>query len=186
VVDHVQGKFPSESIGIAFVYCDYKDQDGGTASALIATLAKQLAARKAKLPQKLVDLYEELDNGNKQPNLQQLESLLLSLCGSFTRTFVFVDALDECNVFQERRQFLSTLQSLQKASVRTFVTSRPNHEDIKTQFNQVPQVEIEATENDIKRYVKQRMTSNPIFMKRITPELEKEIIDIIASRASGM
>jgi hypothetical protein len=34
--------------------------------------------------------------------------------------------------------------------------------------------------------VKQRMTSNPIFMKRITPELEKEIIDIIASRASGM
>jgi hypothetical protein len=47
-------------------------------------------------------------------------------------------------------------------------------------------VEIEATENDIKRYVKQRMISNAVFMNRITPKLEKEIIDTIAGRASGM
>lgn len=179
-------RFRGESIGIAFIYCDYKDQKGGTASAIVASLAKQLAATKTKLPQNLVDLYEQLGNGNVQPNLQQLQSLLLSLCGSFTRTFVLVDALDECNIIEERRLFLSTLQSLQEASVKTFVTSRPNHEDIRAQFSQVPQVEIAATENDIKRYVKQKMISNPVFMKRITPELKKEITDTITARASGM
>jgi len=133
-----------------------------------------------------VNLYEELDNGNRRPDLEQLESLLLSLCGSFTRTFVFIDALDECNIMEERGLFLSTLQSLQKASVKIFVTSRPNHEDIRAQFDQVPQVEIVATGNDVKRYVKQKMISNPVFMKRITPELEKKIIDTITARASGM
>ncbi len=133
-----------------------------------------------------MDLYEQLDIQNKRPDLRQLESLLLSLCSNFTQTFVLVDALDECNAINVRMPFLSALQALRKASVKTFVTSRPNPEDIKIRLYQVPQVEIAATESDIKRYVKEKTEANHVFMKRITPVLLEQIINTIAGRASGM
>ena len=168
------------------MYCDYKDQARQTTSELIATLSKQLAARKTELPRQLVDLYEQCNMQDKRPDLRQLTSLLLSLCTTFTQTFVLVDALDECNATNERRLFLSVLKALHEASVKTFITSRPSPEDIKTQLYEVPQVEIVATESDIKRYVKEKTEANHVFMKRITPVLEEQIIDTIASRASGM
>jgi hypothetical protein len=168
------------------VYCDYKDQARQTTSELIATLSKQLAARKTELPRQLVDLYEQSNMQDKRPDLRQLTSLLLSLCTTFTQTFVLVDALDECNATNERRLFLSVLKALHEASVKIFITSRPSPEDIKTQLYEVPQVEIVATESDIKRYIKEKTEANHVFMKRITPVLEEQIIDTIASRASGM
>jgi hypothetical protein len=168
------------------VYCDYKDQARQTTLELVATLAKQLAARKMELPRQLVELYEQLKIQDKRPDLRQLESLLLSLCSTFTQTFVLVDALDECDTINTRRLFLLVLQALHEASVKTFITSRPSPEDIKTQLCGVPQVEIVAAESDIKRYVKEKTEANYVFMKRITPVLEEQIIDTIAGRASGM
>jgi hypothetical protein len=133
-----------------------------------------------------VDVYEQLNIQNKRLDLRQLESLLLSLCSNFIQTFILVDALDECDAISARRLFLSALQALRKASIKTFVTSRPNPEDIKIQLYQVPQVEIVATESDIKRYIKEKTEANHVFMKRITPVLEEQIINTIAGRASGM
>jgi hypothetical protein len=168
------------------VYCDYKDQARQTALELVAILVKQLAARKTELPQQLVDLYGQLDMQQKRPDLGQLKSLLLFLCSTFTQTFVLVDALDECNALSVRRPFLSVLQALHEVSVKTFITSRPNPEDIKTQLCQVPQVKIVANESDIKKYIKEKTEANQVFMRRITPDLEEQIIDTIAGRASGM
>jgi hypothetical protein len=140
------------------------------------------------LPEKLVGLDEQLGRGDKRLNLQQLQSLLLSLCGSFNRIFILIGALDECNITKERALFLSMIQPLQDASVKTFITSRPNLENIKTQLDQFPQVEIVATESDIRRYLEERVKTNPVFMKRITSSLglEEKFVNTIASRASGM
>lgn len=133
-------------------------------------------------------LYERLSGANKRLDPQQLQSLLLSLCGSFGKAFILIDAFDECNIPAERGSFLSTIQALQDASVKTFITSRPNLDDIKTQLDHVPQVEIVATEGDIRRYLTGKVRANHVFIKRIssTPGLEDKILDTIASRASGM
>jgi hypothetical protein len=140
------------------------------------------------LPQNLVDLYEELSRANRCLDLQQLQSLLRSLCGSFRKAFILVDALDECNIAAERGSLLSTIQALRDASVKTFITSRPNLEDIKTQLDCVPQVEIVATDGDIRRYLRGKVRANHVFLKRISanPGLEDKILDGIASRACGM
>ncbi len=135
----------------------------------------------------MVDVYKE-HKGDKLLDLRQLQSLLLSLCGSFRRTFVLIDALDDCIVTEERSLLLSTIQALQNAPINTFITSRPNLKDIKPQLNQVPQSEVIAAESDIKTYLRGRIESNPIFLKRIArdPGLEDKIVNTIASRASGM
>ncbi|KAI9878652.1 MAG: hypothetical protein M1830_000323 [Pleopsidium flavum] len=184
VVDHIQTISGSE-VAIAFVYCDYQDQARQTASDLVATLVKQLAVRGPEQLQQVFNLHKHVENG-QIPSLRQLETLLLSLCGNFARTFVIVDALDECTVLEERERFLSVLQSLEKASIKTLITSRPNLGDIKAQLRHAPQVEIIAKESDIRTYVKEKTESNRVFMKRLTPILEAQIIDAITDRARGM
>jgi hypothetical protein len=84
--------------------------------------------------------------------------------------------------------FFSTINAFQKASVKTFITSRPNLDDINTQLEQVPQMEIVASESDIRRYLKEKVSANSVFMKRIasTARLEEKIIETITSRSSGM
>jgi hypothetical protein len=62
---------------------------------------------------------------------EELERLLLSLCDIFDHNFILIDALDEVNIFQERERLLSAVRVLQDASAKTFITSRPNLEDIK-------------------------------------------------------
>ena len=115
-----------------------------------------------------------------------MTSLLLALCRITPRTFIIIDALDECTVVEERTRFLSVLSSLGEASIKTFVTSRPNLGDINALFRQVPQVKIVATENDIRKYVKDKTEANAAFIRRITPKIKEQIINIIAGRARGM
>ncbi len=185
-MNYLQKRYLGEDVAIAFVYCDYKE--GRTSSELVASLARQLAARKAPLPQRLVDLYERLGRGDNHLDRQQLESLFLSLCSDFNRTFVLIDALDECNIATERSSLLSIIQALQDASVKSLITSRPNLEDINMQFDQALRVEIVAKESDVKAYLMGKVMANPVFAKRISsaPGLEKNIVETITSRASGM
>jgi hypothetical protein len=155
---------------------------------LVTPLAKQLASRQEALPQGLAHLHEQLVREDRYLCWEELERLLLSLCDTFDHNFILIDALDEATIFQERERLLSAVRVLQNASVKIFITSQPNLEDIKTQFSEVPQIEIVATEEDIRAYRKEKVTGNSLFMHLIYsfPELEKKIVDTIISRASGM
>ena len=122
----------------------------------------------------------------RRPDLEELKWLLVTLCNERERTYIVVDALDECDAIHDRRLFLPLLQSLPYGSTRLFVTSRPNHEDIYHVFAMAPQITIAAPESEIKRFVTEKMEERKEFMERVTPELETQIISTICARASGM
>ena len=88
--------------------------------------------------------------------------LLVTLCNERERTYVVVDALDECDAIHERRLLLPLLESLPYGSTRLFVTSRPNHEDICHVFEKVSQIKITAPEPEIKRFVTEKMEEKGI------------------------
>jgi hypothetical protein len=185
-VDYIQKRYSGEDVGIAFAYCDCKDNR--KALELVASLARQLASQAELLPQELTDLYTQLNSRHQPINVQQLEALLMLLYGNFVRTYILIDALDEVNTLEERSKLLSTIRLLQNAPARVFVTSRPNFEDIKMQFSEVPQVEIVVTEEDIRTYLKEKIFGNSFFMTRICSlsGLQGEIVEMITSQASGM
>jgi hypothetical protein len=186
VVDHLTKTYSSDNVRIAYVYCDYKDQAMQTASNLIACLARQLIGRPQVVPHRLDRLYKELEPQRRRPNLEESIGLLVALCNERERTFVLVDALDECEAIHERRLFLPLLQSLPHGSTRLFVTSRPNNEDIYSIFSAAPRIVIAAPESDIRRFVTERMEERREFMERLTPRLKDQIITTISARASGM
>ena len=168
------------------MYCDYKDQSFQTASNLIAALARQLVGHPEKLPTRLENLYTELEQHRRRPSLADLKQLLTTLCNERERTYVIVDALDECEAMHERRHFLPLLESLPHGSTRLFVTSRPYNEDIRHVFLNVPHIPIAAPESDIQQFVQEQMSDRSGFIERTTPMLRDQITDTICSRASGM
>ena len=153
---------------------------------MIACLVRQLIGRSKKLPQQLYRLYEELELQKRRPDLEELKNLLISLCNERERTFILVDALDECDAIHERRRLLPLLESLPHGSTRLFVTSRPNNEDIHRIFRNAFQISISAPNYDIQRFVTETMEGRQEFIDRLTPELKEQIVTTVSSRASGM
>lgn len=185
VIEEITKKARDQNVGLAFLYCDYKDQDRQTALGLTGSLVQQLSARKDDLCNSVVQYFSELDQKGIKPKVEDYKSLLLSSCKAFSRTFIVVDALDECNA-EVRRSFLPILTALEENSIKVLVTSRPNLEDIRMHFSSALHTEIVAAETDVRRYLEERMTLNVPFMKRVNKSLFNRIVDTVASRASGM
>lgn len=138
------------------------------------------------LPQQLVAMHERLKQENRRPSLDELKRLLVSLCNQYTRTYIVVDALDECEAIRERRLLLLVFEILSNTPTRLFVTSRPNNEDIFEAFDKASQITIAAPESDLRRYTIERIEERNNFVNRLTPELKESIISTISTAASGM
>ena len=186
VIDHLLNNYVNENIRIAYIYCDYKDQAAQTASNLLTCLARQIIGRPKALPAQLAALHEKLKEQNRRPSFDELRRLLVALCNQYTRTYIVVDALDECEVTRERRMFLPVLENLPHANTKIFVTSRPNNEDILQSLSNASQVTIAASEPDLRMYIMERIDERKDFANRLTPELKEQIISTTSTGVSGM
>ena len=98
-----------------------------------------------------------------------------------------IDALDECGDTEEIRSCLvSTLrEALPRASF--LVTSRFVPE-IEQQFDNDPHLVIEATDEDIRRYISDQILRKPTLKRHIKadPNLKKLTIETIGLKSKGM
>ncbi|KID89980.1 Pfs, NACHT and Ankyrin domain protein, partial [Metarhizium majus ARSEF 297] len=87
----------------------------------LALCSQQLYMQSPTLPTEVLAL-EQRD----MPSVTELTGVLLSLVARFSKTFIILDAFDECS--SEQRVGLDAfLGSLQSSQARLFVTSRPSH-----------------------------------------------------------
>ena len=178
--------YVSEDVRVAYIYCDYKDQVAQTASNLIACLIRQIIGRPKNLPQQLQELHKHLEDQKRKPSLNELKTLLVSLCDGYERIYILVDALDECEATKQRRNLLPMLESLPHGSTRLFVTSRPNNEDINQSFDKASKVTISASGSDLRQYITERIDERKDVVYRLTPQLKEKIVSSISANASGM
>jgi phosphoribosylpyrophosphate synthetase len=185
-VNHISNIFSSKDVGIAYIYCDYQDQTDQSPENLTSSLVKQLARKQGVMPPLLEELYKKFSRGGKRPNLKEITTLLLQLSSSFSKTYIIVDALDECESIVHRKKFLSVLQVLENAHIRLFITSRPHPPDIQRAFNSKPQLNIVATEQDIREYLASRLDDDYELADLISPDLRDDIVSNITSNVCGM
>ncbi|CZR65951.1 uncharacterized protein PAC_15851 [Phialocephala subalpina] len=161
-------------------------QDEQKADALLASLLKQLAGYQPSLPSSVKDLYDRHESKQTRPSLEEISSTLQSVATQYTRLFIIVDALDECQASNGCRQrFLSELFNLQaKVGKNVLVTSRFIPE-ITDKFIGRTLLEIRASEEDIRRYLSGHMSHLPAFVER-SPDLQEEIITDIINATVGM
>ena len=129
VIDHLKTLSDSET-GNAFLYCIYKRQDKQEVDDLLASLLGQLTLWKSTIPASVRKLYDE-HLGHKKPRLSrnEIHEALSSIIETYSRTFIIIDALDECKTNRIRDELLSEVYKLQEGSdLRLMVTFRPSIE----------------------------------------------------------
>ena len=143
---------------IAFVYFDYRDRGSLSLENIVASLLRQVASQGSVLPVSLVTHYTKFIEQNRKPGIQDLELTLLHVSQDFNQIFIAIDALDECDEEMRRKLFLPFLAALQKAPrIRLFITSRPHPEDIGKALGAAPQVTVEASDADLRKYLQKKI-----------------------------
>ena len=185
VVEELTARFyKDKNIGIAYLYCNFRRENEQTIDNLLAGILKQLANSQPSLPGPAKDLYDRYQNKRTQLSPEKLLRALQAVAALYSRVFIIIDALDECQA-NSRKALLSWIFSLQaKCIINIFATSRFIPEIIST-FQGSISLEIRASKGDIERYLE-------VHMKQLLPfddwdrELQDEIKAEISDAVNGM
>ncbi|OBT62628.1 hypothetical protein VE03_08515 [Pseudogymnoascus sp. 23342-1-I1] len=187
VVEELTTRFQNnKSIGIAYLYCNFRRQHEQKAEDLLASLLKQLTQGRSSLPDTIKSLYDRHQVKRTRLSFGEISRALQSVVTLYSRVFIVIDALDECQVSHNcQKTFLSELFSLQaKCGVNLFATSRFIPE-ITENFQGSISLEIRASENDVRRYVEGYMAYLPSFVGR-SPDLQEDVKTGIVKAVDGM
>ncbi|KAJ5745670.1 ankyrin repeat protein [Penicillium odoratum] len=187
VIDHLTTRFHSDrSVGIAYVFCSFRRQTEQRLDDLVASLLKQLSQHQPSLPDSLGDLYNKHIYRRTRPSFDELSKALCSAATFYSRVFILIDALDECQASDEcRSRFISEIFTLQaNCGANIFATSRFIPE-ITARFSQGTILEICASNEDVKRYLKGHIGQLPAFVER-NQQLQEEITTKISCAVDGM
>jgi hypothetical protein len=188
VIDRLTTRFQNDAdIGIAYVYFNYKQSiDKQNVDNLLSSLLKQLSQERPSLPESVKTLHDQHRNKWTRPSIDELSRALQSVAAMYSRVFIIVDALDECQASDGcRGRFLSEIFTLQaKTGANLFATSR-HISNIEKKFEGSTLLEIRASEEDVRRYLNGHMLRLPGFVAR-SPELQEEIKAVIVNAVEGM
>jgi hypothetical protein len=153
-IDSLASRFSQDpSVGIAYVYFNFWQQEEQTAEDLFASLLKQLAQHRSPLPQTLKQLCDRHRGKRMRPSLGEIVEVLHSVIREHSRVFVVVDAVDECPASGHcRAAFVAGLLDLRSHGVNIFATSRFIPE-ITNRFDKSTWLEIRARDEDVAKFV---------------------------------
>ncbi|KAK4072353.1 hypothetical protein Trihar35433_4417 [Trichoderma harzianum] len=182
VVDYLCSKFYDNSkIGIAYIYCNFKRQDEQKIDDLLASVLKQLAESQSCLHESIKNLYNRHKAQHTRPSIDEILTVLQSVTLMYSRIFVIVDALDECQESNGcRASFISELSNLQmRSGANIFATSRfiP---DIMDKLKGSIEVEIRAHDKDVRKFLENQITQcGSALLKARCEEVTTEITKVV-------
>jgi hypothetical protein len=174
----------NQDVGIAYIYCNFQRKDEQKAQDLLASLLKQLSEERSSLPDYIKSLYDKHNKHKEKrtrPSLDELSRTLQSVVATYSRVFITIDALDECQVSNScRKTFLTEIFSLQtKTRANIFATSRfiP---DIVEKFRGSTIFEIRAHDEDVRQYLDGRISQSGYkLLETYCEEIKTEITKVV-------
>jgi Cdc6-like AAA superfamily ATPase len=187
-VEHLQTEFRDDSsVGIAYLYCNYRRQEEQKPVDLLASLLKQLIQRRTSVPKNVVDIYKRHNNERTRPLFGEISKILHSVIADYSRTFIIIDALDECQIPDGgRRRFLAELFNLQARTGANFLATSRFIPEIEKEFaGRSTKLEIRASGDDLQTYLHGHMLKLPSFVSH-SADLQNEIKTAIIKAVDGM
>ncbi|KAJ5364795.1 uncharacterized protein N7496_010508 [Penicillium cataractarum] len=187
VVNDLHNRFQSDtSVGIAYIYCNFRQWTEHNFEHFLATLLKQLIQERCSLPDSVKTLYHNHSNKQTRPSFSEISQVLHSVSAMYLRLFIIVDALDECQVFDGcQAKLLSEIFSLQnECGANISVTSRYVPE-VMRKFEVNTSIEIRASDHDVRKYLDGNLSQLPAFVTN-SPELQEEVKTEIVRAVDGM
>ena len=156
---------------------------------MLGSLLKQMVSGTGRIPEDIWRALREQREtvSGRRPQLGDIVKML-QLITSSQRTFMVIDALDECTAVQRFRLFDSLKEILEKSpSVRIFVTGRPHIcPEIKSRLaGRVTSISLGPTRGDIIRFLHVRLSEDET-PDAMDENLEAEILERIPGTISDM
>lgn len=176
----------ADGTGLAYVYFNYKEGELQTAENMTGSLLKQLVMCHGDIHPELLADFRRHTNKSGQPSLSELCRLLVSEIRRFAKVFIFVDALDECSQTGTMVSFGGVLSTL-RHQAHILITSRLSA-PTDGQIGSDSELEIAATDADIKSYLENRMQTENRLSRLLRPDasLQDMVIKQIIQNADGM
>jgi Cdc6-like AAA superfamily ATPase len=187
VVEELNTIFQNDgSVGIAYLYYNIQDENGQKPEDMLASLLKQLVQEQSFVPDCVKSLYNRHKDKRTRPSIDEISNTLCSVTSNYSRVFIIVDAVDECQVKNGwRKEFLTKIFNLQtNHRANLFATSRFIPE-IEKQFEGSMRLEIRARKNDVQKYINEHMSRLRPFVSE-NPLLQDEIKREIVETVDGM
>lgn len=175
------------SVGIAYIYCNFQWQEKQKINDLLASLVRQLAEHSSSLPGDVKDLYRRHKAGKTRPSSEEFSSSLHAAATTYSRLFIVIDALDECQRSDGcRARFLSELFDIQQRHGANILATSRFIQDIEKEFEgRSVRVEIRARDDDVRMYLDGHMHKLLSFVLS-SPDLQRIIKTTIAGAINGM
>ncbi|KAL6834246.1 ankyrin repeat-containing domain protein [Trichoderma sp. SZMC 28015] len=185
LVNYLVEKFQWDcTIGIAYLYYNFKRHDDQKPEQMLASLIKQLARFPGHFPDEVHQLRYRHEPKKTYPLLSELSKTLSALIQSFSRTYILIDALDEGDD-GDRTTFLREIFAVQEGTeLNLFATSRAIN-SIAAGFKGSISKNISPTSHDISLFLNARMSHLPSFVAD-DEELQNEIKASVESGIGGM
>ncbi|KAJ5962647.1 ankyrin [Penicillium viridicatum] len=173
----------NHTLGLAYIYCNFRRKNEQKAEDLLASILKQLSQCRPSLPESVKRLYEEHKNRRTRPSLSEIFTSLNSVTKLYAKVFVVIDALDECEKSGGcRNVFLSHIFELQRIGhVKVLATARPIPEIVEIFIGK--SLEIRARDNDVREYLRGRISQTGSDLLK---GYEREIENRITEAADGI
>ena len=168
---------------MACLYLDEQAREAQSAANLLAAVWRQLSDENFYF-EEAEDLYKRHTKAATRPTLKEVSKLLRAELCRYTKTFVIVDALDECPEDNGIRDILLEELSLLPGSVNILFTSR-NPPTLDRHFPDPVRIEIRAAKQDVTKYLQGQMSRLQDFI-RTNPGLQQAIIRGIIDVIDGM
>ena len=189
VVDTLSDGSRRQNAAVSCFYFDFAARKEQTAVSMLGSLLKQMLSRTGRIAEDIWRALQERREAasGRRPQLSDIVEMLQLLTSS-QRTFMVIDALDECTAVQRFRLFDSLKEILGKSpGARVFVTGRPHirAEIEKRLAGRVASVSIAAARDDIIQFLRVRLSEDET-PDAMDPSLEADILEKIPANISDM
>ncbi|KAI0874241.1 hypothetical protein GGS24DRAFT_490168 [Hypoxylon argillaceum] len=175
-----------ESVGICYIFLNFRHHGSQKLDDLIASLLKQLAWTQSVLSGNVKLLYDRHKKRHTRPSFDELCQALYSVIAEYSRIFFVIDALDECQTQDNcRSKFISEILKLWSEHEANVLTSSRLLPEITSRFDTAVLKEIRASDEDMGRYLDGNLSCLPGFVARDLT-LQTETKEKILQSVDGM
>ena len=189
VVDRLCDQARGQSTAVACFYFDFAARKEQSAPSMLGSLLKQVVGGMEKIPEEISEAFKEQKKviGGRGLRLPDIVKMLQAITSS-RRTFVCIDALDECAAVHRVKLLDSLKQILEKSpGTRIFILGRPHiqAEIEKRLAGRVTSVSLGPRKSDIIEYLRVRLDED-LTPDAMDESLEADILQKIPENMSEM
>ena len=189
VVDRLCDQSRGQNTAVTCFYLDFAAGKEQSVTNILGSLVRQVVGGMEKVPEEIIQVFQEqkMAIGGRGPQLPDIVKMLQTITSSL-RTFICIDALDECAA-PHRVRLLNSLQQIIERSphTRIFIIGRPHvRAEIENRLaGRVISVPVGPSKGDIMEYLRLRLDQDetPDAMDK---SLEADILEKIPEKMSEM